>query len=107
METLKVTTLPLLIAFTWLTSEVVAYPQLVKEIDPGVNDGAGRSCGRSWVDHPEIREQNGKQIGLSDTLLGLIAPPNTSSHHTDRSTRDDACSFDIAPNETPSLEVAR
>lgn len=107
METLKVTTLPLLIAFIWLTSEVAAYPQPIEEIGAGGNDGTVQSCRPSSTGYPEFKEQLGNPLGLSDTTMRLIAPPNASSHQTDREARKDTCSFELNPNETHSLEVAR
>ena len=107
METMKVTTLPLLIAFIWLTSEVAAYPQPIEQIDAEGNDGTGQSCRPFSTDYSEFKEQLGNPLGLSETTMRLIAPPNAPSHQTDREARRDTCSFELAPNETHSLEVVR
>lgn len=107
METLKVTTLTLLIAFVWLTSEIAAYPQPIEEIDAGGKDRTGQNCRSSWTGHPTFKERFANPLGLFETTAKLITPPNSSSHQTDRNARHDTCSFDLDPNETNSLEPAR
>ena len=107
METLKVTTLTLFIGLVWLTSEVAAYPQHTEEIDIVYDHDTRLNCGRSSIGHPEFRELGGNPLGLSDSTMRLIAPPNTKHFRNDRNTRDDVCSFDLDPNENQSLEVAR
>ena len=107
METLQVATLPLLIAFIWLTSEVAAYPQPPEETDAVNNHVTKLNCGRSWNGQAEIRQQNGNPLGLSESTMTLIAPPDTLPLQQHRGILEGARSFDLDLNEARSLGATR
>ncbi len=91
MESLKLTTLAMLIPFGLLLPETAAaYPEPLNPLD-----GLETTCVLRKINSPELKEQNDKSHALPELVESLIAPLNTALLHQDQDTQIRICRLDI------------
>lgn len=96
MDTLKFTTLTLLIPFGWIMSEAAAaYPERLQQIDNSSDHNPAMGCIATMVELPKVRELTAVEPNRPDAIAIQVSPGEATTHLQDRDPYAGTCRLDL------------
>ena len=96
METLKFTTLTLLIPFGWIMSEAAAaYPEPLQQIDVSGDHDLKMGCTARREKLPKIEALTAVEPKRPDTMAIQVTPGEATTHLQDRDSYSGTCRLDL------------